>query len=80
MLLAQYSLSRLLDRVERAGYIERRPCVEDGRGHTIHITDSGKTTRRKIWRVYAQAIESAVGAKLKQAEAETLAELLGRLI
>jgi DNA-binding MarR family transcriptional regulator len=42
MLLAQYNLSRLLDRIERAGLVERRACEDDGRGQLverIHETD-----------------------------------------
>src|SRR5947209_20067851 len=31
LLLAQYNLSRLLDRLESAGYVERRPCPDDAR-------------------------------------------------
>src|SRR6266576_1266875 len=29
MLLAQYNLSRLIDRLEKAGYVERRACADD---------------------------------------------------
>ena len=31
-LLAQYNLSRLLDRLEREGLVTRAPCDDDGRG------------------------------------------------
>src|SRR5215472_7696605 len=41
MLLAQYNLSRLIDRMEEAGYVERRTCEDDGRGQMIVITESG---------------------------------------
>jgi DNA-binding MarR family transcriptional regulator len=56
ILLAQYNLSRLVDRIERKGYVERRACEEDGRGQLIAITDEGKAIRRKMWPVYARAI------------------------
>jgi DNA-binding MarR family transcriptional regulator len=80
MLLAQYNLSRLVDRIEAAGYVERRPCVDDGRGHLIAITDAGRTIRRRMWPVYARAIEAAVGQRLSGKQAATLGELLGHLI
>lgn len=80
MLLAQYNLSRLVDRMERAGYVERRPCEDDGRGQLIVITDNGKAMRRKMWPVYARAIDSAMGRHLSSKQAETLDELLGVLI
>ena len=80
MLLAQYNLSRLVDRIEAAGYVERRPCVDDGRGHLIAITDAGRAVRRRMWPVYARAIEAAVGQRLSGRQAAMLSELLGHLI
>jgi len=80
MLLAQYNLSRLIDRIERSGYLERRACAGDGRGQIIVITERGKAIRRKMWPVYAHAIEAAVGKVLSAKQAEALDELLGLLI
>jgi DNA-binding MarR family transcriptional regulator len=80
MLLPQYGLSRLLDRIAEAGYIDRQPCDEDGRGQRIVLTKSGREMRRRIWPVYASAINAAVGAPLSEKEAARLAELLGKLI
>ena len=80
MLLAQYNLSRLVDRIERAGYVERQVCEEDGRGQLVAITPLGKAMRRKMWPVYSQAIGSAVGQHLSGKEAEALDGLLGKLI
>lgn len=79
LLLPQYGLSRLLERIERAGYIERRPCDEDGRGQVVAITAAGIAVRRKMWPVYAAAIQEAVGARLSAGEAKALADLLGKL-
>jgi DNA-binding MarR family transcriptional regulator len=80
ILLAQYNLSRLVDRIEKVGYVERRACEEDGRGHLIVITADGKAMRRKMWPVYAQAIENAIGRHLATKDVETLDGLLGMLI
>lgn len=79
LLLPQYGLSRLLERIERAGYIERGPCDEDGRGQVVAITAAGVAVRRRMWPVYAAAIEDAVGANLAAREAKQLADLLGKL-
>jgi len=80
MLLAQYNLSRLLDRIERTGYVERRMCEDDGRGQLIVITDHGKAMRRKMWPVYARGIEVAMGRHLSAKQAEVLDDVLGALI
>ena len=80
MLLAQYNLSRLVDRIERAGYVERRACEDDGRGQLIAITERGMAIRRRMWPVYARAIEQAIGLHLSPKQSETLDDLLGKLI
>ena len=64
MLLEQYNLSRLLLRIEEAGYIQRVQCQEDGRGHKIIITQSGKNIRRKMWSIYSNSIEKTIGQYL----------------
>jgi DNA-binding MarR family transcriptional regulator len=80
MLLAQYSLSRLIDRLEKAGYVKRRACADDRRGQVIAITSSGRSMRRRMWSVYGPAIQAAVGAHLSAKQIDTLATLLGALI
>lgn len=79
LLMPQYGLSRLLDRIRDAGYLERRPSAADGRGYDIAITAAGRTIRKKIWPVYAEALNRALGEKLSDAEAKKLAGLLGKL-
>ena len=80
MLLAQYSLSRLLDRLEREGLVAREPCPEDGRGQWVVLTVAGRERQRATWPVYASSIQSHVGSKLAAADADLLAGLLGRLV
>jgi DNA-binding MarR family transcriptional regulator len=80
MLLAQYNLSRLVDRIERAGFVERRACEDDGRGQLVAITERGKAIRGKMWPIYSQAVEATVGKHLSAKQAETLDVLLELLI
>lgn len=79
MLLPQYSTSRLVDRLERAGLVGRIGCPGDGRGQLIRISDRGRDLRRRMWPVYAEAIERYVGAKLTDEEAQNLSALLGQI-
>src|SRR5687767_15384154 len=60
LLLAQYNLSRLLDRMADAGLVERRSCKEDGRGLVVAVSKGGVKLRRRMWPVYADAIQSAI--------------------
>jgi DNA-binding MarR family transcriptional regulator len=79
LLLPQYGLSRLLDRMEAAGYLERRPCEADGRGQIIVITQPGREIRARMWPIYGAAISAAIGDRLSESEARELAALLAKL-
>ena len=79
MLFAQYNLSRLVDRLEAAGHVAKQVSEDDGRGQRLTITKSGRAMRRRIWPVYAAAIEEAVGQHLSAHDATTLSDLLGKL-
>ena len=78
-LLAQYNLSRLLDRLEREGLIAREPCADDARGNWVVVTEKGRATQARTWKVYAKAIQKHLGDKLDDKSATTLADLLRRL-
>ena len=79
LLLPQYGLSRLLDRIAAAGLLQRRPAPEDRRGHRLVATAAGRLLRRRMWPVYAGALEAALGTHLGAGELEALADLLCRL-
>jgi len=80
LLLPQYSLSRLLDRIASAGYLNRLPCKQDARGQIIAITCKGKEIRQRMWPVYEQAINQSIAKHLTTSETESLSKLLGKLI
>ena len=79
MLLEQHRISRLLDRLEAAGLVERRPCPEDRRGQIVHLTEAGSATLSRTWPVYRDAIAEHFAAPLEPGEAETLARILRRI-
>ncbi len=79
LLLPQYGVSRLLDRMARAGFVAKAAHAEDGRGLTVRITDAGRAERARIWPVYAAALAEAIGERIEDEEAETLAALLTRI-
>ncbi|WP_429133241.1 MarR family winged helix-turn-helix transcriptional regulator [Ensifer sp. 4252] len=79
ILLAQYNLSRLIDRLEREGLVRRATFDADGRGRWVVVTDKGRAMRERMWEVYSGSIETHVGAKLSTDDAQQLAGLLARL-
>jgi DNA-binding MarR family transcriptional regulator len=80
MLLPQYNVSRLIDRLEEAGYAARHPHPEDGRGQVLEITEEGRALIRKMWRVYRKTIAENFAAKLGKGDAGKLAALLKPLV
>lgn len=78
-LLAQYNLSRLLDRLEGKGLVRRESFGDDGRGRWVVVTDEGRAMQARMWSVYGKALCDHVGAKLNDVDAEALADLLAKL-
>jgi DNA-binding MarR family transcriptional regulator len=79
LLLAQYNLSRLLDRMEREGLVARKPNAGDKRATDVSITTAGKRLRRAMWPVYRDALAGALGSRLTAAETCRLRTLLEKL-
>ena len=79
MLLAQYNLSRLLDRLEKRGYVERRECKQDGRGQVVVVAEAGRAVRRQMWPVYAAAIRASFADHLSARDVASLDSILGTL-
>lgn len=78
-LLAQHNLSRLLDRMDKAGLVQREVFAEDGRGRWVIITEAGRAMQARMWSAYAGALQLHLGDKLHDAQADQLAELLAAL-
>ncbi len=80
MLLEQYNLSRLLDRMEEADLVRRVPYPGDRRRQLVRITAAGRVLQKRMWPVYAAAIETHMGSKISAKDAGLLSEALGRLL
>jgi DNA-binding MarR family transcriptional regulator len=80
LLLEQHNISRLVDRLEKAGYLQRLPCPDDRRGQMLRLSEAGGDLLRRMWPSYRAAIRRHVGEKLETDEnAAALADLLKRL-
>ncbi|WP_029040078.1 MarR family winged helix-turn-helix transcriptional regulator [Cucumibacter marinus] len=79
MLLAQYNVSRLLQRMQDKGLVDRLPDDADGRGHWVAITQSGRAMRRAMWAVYGPAIARLVDGRMDEAGQRQIHALLTRL-
>ncbi len=79
-LFARYSVTRLVDRLEKQGLVKRAACPEDARGAIIRITEKGRKLRQNMWPVYAAAIQRHMTDRLSVEEAGKLGKLLGKVI
>jgi MarR family 2-MHQ and catechol resistance regulon transcriptional repressor len=73
-------VTRLVDRMERAGYVERRPCPSDRRVQHVALTDSGRELLERATRVHLRGIQKHMIDPLEPAEVDRLNEILPKLI
>lgn len=79
MLLAQFNVSRLIDRLIKTGYAEKALCSKDGRGYYVKITAGGKALLKRMWPVYRAAIARHFSDRLEDGDVPRLAKVLERL-
>lgn len=79
LLLPQYNLSRLVDRIVRAGYAQKTVLPEDRRGHFLSITPQGRQLIGRMWPAYRSAVERHFGSNLSPPDMAMLTHLLDRL-
>jgi DNA-binding MarR family transcriptional regulator len=79
LLLAQYNLSRLTDRLIKAGYVERHDCADDARGQLLKISAAGRGLLRRMWPAYRTAIAAHFADRLEADEIAAFGRLLGKL-
>jgi DNA-binding MarR family transcriptional regulator len=56
VLLSNSGLSRLIDRIEKAGLVRRTACDTDRRSFYIELTGDGREMLERMWPVYARGI------------------------
>lgn len=79
VLLSQSSLSRLVERLEKRGLLERMPAPDDGRGVLVKLTDEGAQLQKQIGREHVREIAELVAPALTAAEQRELLRLTEKL-
>ncbi|WP_233257492.1 MarR family winged helix-turn-helix transcriptional regulator [Promicromonospora sp. AC04] len=72
ILMAQSSLSRMVERLEKRGLVQRHPSPDDGRGVLVSLTEEGSMIQKELGRRHVRSIAHYVGPAL---DAEDLAQL-----
>jgi DNA-binding MarR family transcriptional regulator len=77
--MTKSGLTRLLDRIESAGMIERRSCPSDRRGTWLTMTDEGTKTLAAMKPIRDRAFASHFVGEVTAWEARDLAGVLNRV-
>lgn len=72
--IRQQSLNELLNKLEKSGYVERRPSQSDRRVMVVHLTEKGKTVQQP-----ASDYEEILGC-LSQEELRQFGDYLDRIL
>lgn len=80
VVLSRSGLTRLVDKLETAGFLRRQAAPDDRRGAFAVLTDKGKDAVRKSWPVYAKGISKYFVSNISQAEAQTLRDVFARIL
>ena len=79
VLLTASGITRLLDGLERAGYVGRAECPTDARVTYAVLTDEGREKLRGSSRTHLASVRALLSERFTKRELQQLAELLGRL-
>jgi DNA-binding MarR family transcriptional regulator len=75
VLLSRSGLTRLVDRLERDGLLERERCEEDARGYFAAITDRGRALFDAARRTHLAGVRERFVDRLSRDDLRTLGEL-----
>ena len=79
VVLSRTRVSRIVDELVDAAFVERRPDPDDGRASLAVLTDRGATAQREAAPRYLAAIEHRFSSLLHPDEVEVLTAALGRV-
>lgn len=79
VLLTQPSISRMVDRLESRGLIERKTAEDDKRGVLIGLTEAGVELQKKVGRKHVHHIMELMETALDDEEMRTLQALTEKL-
>ena len=80
VLLSRSGITRLVDRLEQAGYVTRQACPGDRRALWASLTPEGLKAREEAWPVYRRTVQELFGSRVSLEEAEVLRRVFLRLL
>ena len=80
VLLTRSNLTRLVDRLEKVGLLQRESCPSDRRGTFAVLTEAGLAMQQQIWPIYAEGIVEYFASHINDEEIEVLQQVLQRML
>ncbi|UBF28936.1 MarR family transcriptional regulator [Kovacikia minuta CCNUW1] len=80
LLVNRTSVTRLADRLEKAGLIRRELCQDDRRGAFAVLTEAGLEMQEKMWTVYAHSIAQHFGRHLTPNDTTAFTKALSAML
>ena len=80
LLLSRSGITRLVDRLERQGMIERERCESDGRGFNAVLTAAGRRKLDAARPAHLGGVRRHFLTQLESGELDALAAIWGRLL
>jgi DNA-binding MarR family transcriptional regulator len=80
VVLSRSNLTRLVDRLEQAGLVERQRSEDDRRGAFAALTAEGKAMRKRMWPVYQGSIRELFEDRISETEAAVMGKALRRVL
>jgi DNA-binding MarR family transcriptional regulator len=75
VLLSRSGLTRLVDRLERDGLLEREQCEDDARGYFAAITDRGRALFTEARRTHLAGVRERFLSRFSRDDLRTLGDL-----
>src|SRR4051812_46598093 len=79
VVLTASGITRLLEGLERSGYVCKETCASDARVSYAKLTDAGRAKLAEASKTHLRGIDDLFSGRYTDAERATLAELLSRL-
>lgn len=77
--LSRSNVTRLAERLEEQGLIERHRCPSDRRGVYAALTPAGKKLRQEMWKTYGRLIKERFTDQLTEADQVNLVKILDKV-
>lgn len=71
--------SRLVDRMEAQGLVERRACPTNRRSTLVALTGSGRATLERAFLLHAQGLQRLLVEQTSEGELRTVAQVMRKL-